>query len=65
MEKKLKRSLTDRKFSGVCGGLAEYLGVDSTLIRLGWAAITVFACGTGIIAYIIAAIIIPEQENTI
>ena len=65
MEKKLKRSLTDRKISGVCGGIAEHFGIDSTLVRLGWAAITLFACGTGIIAYIIAALIIPEPENTL
>ena len=60
MEKKLRRSLTDKKLSGVCGGVAEYLGIDSTLVRLVWAALTLFACGTGIIAYIVAAIIIPE-----
>ena len=65
MEKKLKRSLTDRKISLVCGGIAEHFGIDSTLVRLGWAAITLFACGTGIIAYIIAALIIPEPENTL
>lgn len=60
MEKKLRKSLTDKKISGVCGGVAEYLGLDSTLVRLAWAALTLFACGTGVIAYIIAAIIIPE-----
>ena len=65
MEKKLKRSVTDRKISGVCGGIAEYLGFDPTLVRLGWAAITLFACGTGIVAYIVAALIIPEEETTL
>ncbi|MBQ7975643.1 MAG: PspC domain-containing protein [Clostridia bacterium] len=65
MEKKLFRSTTDKKISGVCGGVAEYLGLDSTLIRLLWAAITLFACGTGVIAYIIAALIIPEKETII
>ena len=65
MEKKLRKSATDRKISGVCGGIAEYLGFDSTLVRLGWAALTLLACGTGIIAYLLAAIIIPEQENTL
>lgn len=59
MEKKLRKSATDRKISGVCGGVAEYLGVDSTLIRLAWAAFALFAC-TGIIAYILAAVIIPD-----
>lgn len=62
MEKKLRKSAMDKKISGVCGGVAEYFGIDSTLVRLGWAAITLLACGTGIIAYIIAAIIIPENN---
>lgn len=65
MEKKLKKSAADRKLSGVCGGIAEYLGLDSTLVRLGWAALTLFSCGTGIIAYIVAAIIIPEPKSTL
>jgi phage shock protein C len=60
MEKKLYRSSTDKTFAGVCGGLAEYFGIDSTLIRVGWALFTCFA-GTGLIAYIICAIIIPSD----
>lgn len=60
MERKLRKSATDKKLTGVCGGIAEYLGLDPTLIRLAWAGITLVSCGTGIIAYIIAAIIIPE-----
>lgn len=63
MEKKLRRSATDRRLSGVCGGIGEYLGLDPTFVRLGWAALTLFVCGTGIIAYILAAIIIPEEEK--
>lgn len=55
--KRLYRSEQDKMLLGVCGGIGEYLGVDPTLIRLLWA---VFACsGTGIVAYIVAAIIIP------
>ena len=60
--KKLYRSTTDRKLAGVCGGLAEYLGIDSTIVRLIFAALVIFA-GTGILAYIIAAIIIPEDTT--
>lgn len=45
---------------GVCGGIAEYLAVDPTLIRLAWVIFTCLSAGTGIIAYIIAAIIIPS-----
>ncbi len=55
--KRLYRSEQDKMLLGVCGGLGEYLGVDPTLIRLLWA---VFACsGAGIVAYIVAAVIIP------
>ena len=55
--KRLYRSEQDKMLLGVCGGIGEYLDVDPTRIRLLWA---VFACtGTGIVAYIVAAIIIP------
>ena len=58
--KKLYKSKTDRKLCGVCGGIAEYINVDSTLIRLGWAVLICFA-GTGILAYILAALIMPDD----
>ncbi len=57
--KRLHKSQTDKKLCGVCGGIAEYLNIDSTLIRLLWAAI-IFCAGTGILAYIVAALIMPE-----
>jgi phage shock protein PspC (stress-responsive transcriptional regulator) len=60
MEKKLYKSNTDRKIFGVCGGLAEYLGIDSTIIRLILVFLVLFA-GTGVLAYIIAALIIPSR----
>lgn len=60
MEKKLYRSITDKKISGVCGGLGKYFGIDSTLIRLGFAALTLFG-GSGILVYIICALIIPTE----
>lgn len=60
--KKLYKSKTDKKLCGVCGGLAEHLNVDSTLIRLGVAFVTLCSVGLGIVAYIVAAIIIPDQE---
>ena len=62
MEKKLYRSKNDKKICGVCGGLAEYFDIDTTLVRLGAAALVLFA-GGGLIAYIIAAIIMPENPN--
>jgi len=58
-EKKLRKSLTDRKIFGVCGGIAEYFGVDSTIVRLIW-AIAVVVFGVGLLAYIVAAIVMPE-----
>ncbi|MFT4105799.1 MAG: PspC domain-containing protein [Lacrimispora sp.] len=59
-QKKLYRSDTDKMLCGVCGGIAEYFNVDATLIRLLWALLTCMG-GAGIIAYIIAAVIIPRR----
>ena len=60
--KKLYRSNTDKMIAGVCGGIGEYFNIDSTLVRLAWA---IFCCfgGAGIIAYILAAVIIPRIEE--
>lgn len=61
MSRKLYRSNRDRMLCGVCGGIGEYLNVDATLIRLLWALL---ACsGTGIIVYLLAAIIIPQSPD--
>lgn len=61
MKKKLYRSKTDKMLCGVLGGLAEYLDVDATLIRILYAALSVFSAGfPGIVLYIICAIVIPE-----
>ena len=63
MKKKLFKSQTDKKLCGVCGGVAAYFDIDSTLVRLAWAAFTILG-GSGILAYIIAAIVMPtESEN--
>lgn len=59
-QKKLTKSATNRMICGVCAGIGEYLGMDPTVIRLLWVLLTFFG-GSGIIAYIIAAIIIPEM----
>lgn len=58
----LRRSTTDRQIAGVCGGLAEYFGVDSTAVRLLWVIASIF-CGVvigGVIAYAFAWLIIPR-----
>lgn len=62
--KKLYKSDVDRKLCGVCGGIAEYLGIDSTIVRLIWVVLVVFF-GTGILACIIAALVIPDYPNKI
>lgn len=59
--KRLYRSATDRKICGVCGGLADYFGLDSTLIRLAFIALAVLGFSTGIILYILAAVVMPDE----
>ena len=62
MEKKLYKSNTDKKLAGVCGGIAEYLGIASTLVRLILAFAVLFA-GVGVLAYIVAALVMPDKTN--
>lgn len=57
--KKLYKS-ADKKLCGVCGGIAEYFGIDPTIVRVIWALLVCFA-GTGLLAYIICAIVMPEN----
>lgn len=59
-DKRLYPSSTNCMLAGVCGGIAEYFNIDPTLIRLAWIILTCMGFGTGIIAYIIAAIVIPK-----
>jgi len=59
--KRLYRSKTDKLLGGVCGGIAEYFSIDPVLVRLLWLAL-LFAGGAGILAYIIAWIIIPLKK---
>lgn len=60
--KKLRRSRTDRMVAGVCGGVAEMLGVDAALVRILLVAATLFGVGTGAILYLVAWILVPEAE---
>lgn len=63
--KRLYLSSKDKKLTGVCGGLGEYFGVDSTLIRLAWVITTILTGFVpGIVAYILAAIIIPPKPGS-
>ena len=62
MEKRLTKSNTNKMLSGVLGGIGEYFGIDPTLVRVGYAALTVFSAGfTGLLLYIVLALIIPKQ----
>ena len=58
--KKLYRSNTDKKLAGVCGGIAEYFNIDATLVRLGWVLFCALG-GSGLLAYIIAALVMPDR----
>ena len=62
MSKKLYRSIINKKLCGVCGGIAEYFDIDPTIVRLIWVVVTLCG-GAGLLAYIIAALIIPNPEN--
>ena len=62
-DKKLYRSETNSMLAGVCGGIGEYFNIDPTLVRLGWVVFS--AVGAGVLAYIVAAIIIPKQNESL
>lgn len=64
MEKKLYKVEEGKKLCGVCGGIAEYFNVDPTLVRLAW-VLLVFCAGTGIFAYFIAAIVMPNKSEVV
>ena len=64
MQKKLYRSKKDKMIAGICGGIAEYFDVDSTLIRL-LTVIFILLGGAGFVVYIIAWIIIPETPEKV
>lgn len=62
MDKKLYRSIANKMLCGVCGGIGEYFNVDPTLIRLAWVVFSLLG-GAGLLAYIICAIVIPQQNQ--
>lgn len=62
-ERRLRRSRSDKVFGGVFGGLGPYLGIDPVVLRVAWAALTVVSFGTGIVAYAVAWIVIPEARR--
>lgn len=62
--KKLYRSQTDKMIAGVCGGLAQYLGADATLIRLLFALAVVLGFGGGLLIYLVMMLIVPLEPTS-
>ena len=62
--KKLYRSENNRVLCGVCGGIAEYFGIDATLVRIGFIIISL-ACGSGVLAYLAASVIMPYRKTAV
>jgi len=60
--KRLYRSRSDRKIAGVCGGMAAYFGIDPVIPRLIW-VVFALAAGSGILAYLICWLVIPEEPQ--
>ena len=59
----LRRSVVNRQIAGVCGGLAEYFGLDSTLVRVGYVLLSILSAAfPGILVYIILWVLIPQRE---
>ncbi|MFC2028988.1 PspC domain-containing protein [Chloroflexota bacterium] len=63
--KKLKRSNNNRMIAGVCGGLGEFLDIDPTIVRLLFAFGFIAGFGTALLVYLVLAIVIPPEEETI
>ena len=63
MAERLHKSRTDRMWSGVSGGIAEYLDIDSTFVRIAWLVVGVLTAGLAIIAYVALAIIMPKRPE--
>ncbi len=59
----LRRSVMDRQIAGVCGGLGEYFGIDTTAVRVAYVLLSVFSAGfPGMLVYVILWLLIPERE---
>ena len=63
-KKKLYRKEEGKMIAGVCAGVADYFGIDVTIVRLVWVLFTVFV-GSGILAYLIALILIPQEPKSL
>jgi phage shock protein C len=61
--KRLYRSRQDRKIAGICAGLAEYFGMDATLMRVAWVILAFLSVGLAIVLYLVLIFVIPEQDE--
>jgi len=60
--RQLRRSRSDRMLAGVCAGIADYLRVDPTLVRVGFAVLAIITWGVALLAYVIGWIVMPEAD---
>ncbi len=65
MKKTLYKLDEGKKIDGVCGGIAEYADIDPTIVRLIWSLVTLCTVGTGLIAYLICALLMPRKPSNI
>lgn len=64
--KRLYLSTKDKKWAGVCGGLAEYFDLDPSLVRIAWVVMTIVTgVVPGIVGYLITAIVVPKQPQKV
>ena len=63
MAKKLYKVESNKKIFGVCGGIAEYFDMDPTLVRALWVIFTLLICGTGVLIYLICALVFPNKSE--
>ena len=61
--KRLYKSDTNKKVSGVCAGIADYFNLDPTLIRILWVVLILCSVGMGLFAYVLCALIMPNQSS--
>jgi phage shock protein PspC (stress-responsive transcriptional regulator) len=64
-DKKLTRSSTDKQLGGVCGGFARYFDLDTTIVRVGFIATTLFTGGAGALAYLAMLVVMPSDKKTV
>lgn len=62
-DKRLERPRAGRMLAGVCAGIAEYFGLEVSLVRIGYVLLTLFTAFCGVLVYFILAVIIPQEKN--